>query len=64
GNKADREGGERLQRGIGRVGRIKEDLAEDDRRHRGVQVKVVPLQHGANDCGGGNFPQACLAVIG
>jgi hypothetical protein len=51
--KADREGAERGQRGEKRVAAGKKQLAEDQRGRGGVDIKVVPLDGGADERGGG-----------
>lgn len=48
-HEADGEGGKCHHRRGGRVRGIEEHLAEHDRCHRRVQIKVVPLEHRADD---------------
>ncbi|MNF47322.1 hypothetical protein D3C84_285140 [compost metagenome] len=62
GDEADGEGGEGQQcRHLGVAG-IEEDLREHDRRHGGVQIEVIPLQHRAED-GGSSYLAQPLALL-
>jgi hypothetical protein len=50
-DKADKEDAERLQRIDQRVGSGKEDLAEDQSRHRAVDQKIVPFDRRTDGAG-------------
>ncbi|MNS86695.1 hypothetical protein D3C72_1206060 [compost metagenome] len=63
GNKADGEGGKGQQRGHGRIARVEEHLGKDNRRHGGVKVEVIPLQHRAEDGGRRDLTQALFLLF-